>query len=71
MDAVKIGVLAGSIASALAGAAVLVMSLALARELGLELTRVGAIQAGPARLQVLDRDGRPLPVPPGFDHFAG
>jgi thiamine-monophosphate kinase len=43
---------------------------ALSRELGLPLSRVGSIQRGDARLQVLDADRRPLAVARGFDHFA-
>lgn len=43
---------------------------ALSSELKLELTRVGSIQAGEARLQVLDAQGRPMAVERGFDHFA-
>lgn len=42
---------------------------ALSRELGLPLTRIGGIQAGEARLTVLDAAGRPMTVKPGFDHF--
>ena len=43
---------------------------ALSSELKLALTRVGSIQAGEARLQVLDAQGRPMAVERGFDHFA-
>ena len=43
---------------------------ALAADLKLPLTRVGSIQGGEARLQVLDDRGRPMPVGRGFDHFA-
>jgi thiamine-monophosphate kinase len=43
---------------------------ALAAALGLALTRVGSIQPGDARLQLLDARGAPMAVPPGFDHFA-
>ena len=42
---------------------------ALSRELGLPLTRIGGIQAGEARLTVLDAAGKPMTVKPGFDHF--
>jgi thiamine-monophosphate kinase len=42
---------------------------ALSREINLALTRIGAIQPGPARLQVLDAAGKPLQVRPAFDHF--
>ena len=43
---------------------------ALAAELKLPLTRVGSIQGGEARLQVLDDQGRPMPVGRGYEHFA-
>ena len=43
---------------------------ALSSELKLALTRVGSIQAGEARLQVLDAQGRAMAVERGFDHFA-
>jgi len=43
---------------------------ALSKELGLALTRVGSIQNGQPRLQVLDRERRPVVVARGFDHFA-
>ncbi|HEX7055017.1 MAG TPA: thiamine-phosphate kinase [Burkholderiales bacterium] len=43
---------------------------ALERELGLPLTRIGAMRAGPATLEVHDAGGRPLPLRRGFDHFA-
>ncbi len=42
----------------------------LSRELGLALANVGSIQKGEAKLRVLDREGRAMPVGPGFDHFA-
>ena len=42
---------------------------ALAQELKLALTRIGAIQAGAARLEVLAADGRPIAHRGGFDHF--
>lgn len=42
----------------------------LAAELGIPLSRVGAIQATPARLVVLDSDGRTIAAPAGYDHFA-
>jgi len=41
----------------------------LSRELGLALTRIGAIQAGEAKLTVLDAKGRAMKVEPAFDHF--
>jgi thiamine-monophosphate kinase len=43
---------------------------ALARELRIPLTRVGAIQAGDAGLVVLDAAGKPMAHRAGFDHFA-
>jgi thiamine-monophosphate kinase len=43
---------------------------ALARELKIPLTRIGAIQAGAAKLQVLDSAGKPMAYRAGFDHFA-
>jgi len=43
---------------------------ALAAPLGLPLSRVGSIQAGAPRLQLLDAQGRAMRTPPGFDHFA-
>ena len=42
----------------------------LAAELSLPLTRVGTIQAGEARLLVLDAQGRPMSYRRGFDHFG-
>jgi thiamine-monophosphate kinase len=42
---------------------------ALSRELGLALTRIGSIQAGEARLTVLDGKGKPMSFKAGFDHF--
>ena len=42
----------------------------LAAPLGVALTRVGSIQAGAPRLQVLDAQGRDIEVKAGFDHFA-
>ena len=42
---------------------------ALAQELGLPLTRIGAIRAGDAGLSVLDAKGKAMPFKPGFDHF--
>jgi len=44
---------------------------ALAAELKLALTRIGTIEAGAARLAVLDAQGRPLAHRGGFDHFGG
>ena len=43
---------------------------ALSSELALALSRVGSVQAGEPRLQVLDAQGRPMAVERGFDHFA-
>ena len=43
---------------------------ALGRELKIALTRIGAIQAGAAKLVVLDAAGKPLAYRGGFDHFA-
>jgi thiamine-monophosphate kinase len=42
----------------------------LASELKLALSRVGNVQGGEARLQVLDSRARPMSVGRGFDHFA-
>jgi thiamine-monophosphate kinase len=44
---------------------------ALAAELKLALTRIGTIEAGAARLAILDAQGRPLAHRGGFDHFGG
>jgi thiamine-monophosphate kinase len=43
---------------------------ALARELGLALTRIGAIEAGAPRLVVRDERGAPLAYRGGYDHFS-
>ena len=43
---------------------------ALARELGLALTRIGAIEAGAPRLVVRDERGAPLSYRGGYDHFS-
>lgn len=43
---------------------------ALSGELGVALTRIGAVQPDGGRLWVLDRDGKPLAYEGGFDHFA-
>jgi len=43
---------------------------ALALELKLALARVGTVQKGEARLQVLDAERRAMPLARGFDHFA-
>jgi thiamine-monophosphate kinase len=43
---------------------------ALGAELGLGLTRIGAMVAGPARVDVLDAAGQPIAYRPAFDHFA-
>ena len=42
---------------------------ALGRELGIRLTRIGSIDAGAARLSVLDAAGKPLAHRGGYDHF--
>jgi thiamine-monophosphate kinase len=42
---------------------------ALARELGVRLTRIGAIHPGEAVLAVRDADGKPIAHRGGFDHF--
>jgi len=42
----------------------------LAAALGVALTRVGSIQPGEGRLQILDAGGAPLRLHAGFDHFA-
>jgi len=44
---------------------------ALGRELGLPLTRIGTIEAGPPRLTVLDARGQPLDYRGAYDHFRG
>ncbi len=41
----------------------------LSTELGLALSRVGSIQKGEPRLQLLGANGKPMVVPRGFDHF--
>jgi thiamine-monophosphate kinase len=43
---------------------------ALSRELKIPLTRIGAIQAGGAKLQVLDAAGGPMQHRGGYDHFS-
>jgi thiamine-monophosphate kinase len=43
---------------------------ALSVELKLALSRVGSIQSGEPKLQVVDAQGRPMAVERGFDHFA-
>jgi thiamine-monophosphate kinase len=43
---------------------------ALSAPLRLALTRVGSIQPGEAKLQMLDAQGKPMAVARGFDHFA-
>ena len=43
---------------------------ALATDIGLSLSRVGSMQSGETRLQVLDAQGAPMIVGRGFDHFA-
>ncbi|HZR69277.1 MAG TPA: thiamine-phosphate kinase [Burkholderiales bacterium] len=42
---------------------------ALARELGLRLTRIGRIAAGNAGVRLLDAAGATVPAPAGWDHF--
>ncbi len=42
---------------------------AVSAELELPLARVGAIQRGGTRLQLLGAQGKPMAVPRGFDHF--
>jgi len=43
---------------------------ALSGELGVALTRIGAIQSGQPRLAIVDAAGKPMPFRGGFDHFA-
>ncbi len=43
---------------------------ALGAELAIGLTRVGFVQAGDARLVLLDAEGNTMPVPRSFDHFG-
>jgi thiamine-monophosphate kinase len=43
---------------------------ALSVELKLALSRVGSIQSGESKLQVVDAQGRPMALERGFDHFA-
>jgi thiamine-monophosphate kinase len=43
---------------------------AVGAELGLALTAVGFVQAGEARLTLLDSQGGAMPTPGGFDHFG-
>lgn len=43
---------------------------ALARELGLWLTRIGSMREGEAKLEVRDAAGRPVAFLPAFDHFS-
>jgi thiamine monophosphate kinase len=38
--------------------------------LKLALTRVGSIQSGEPKLQVVDGQGKTMAVERGFDHFA-
>lgn len=42
---------------------------ALARDLGLALTRIGRIVAGAPAVRLLDAAGAPVPAPGGWDHF--
>jgi thiamine-monophosphate kinase len=44
---------------------------ALSRELGVPLTRIGAVLSGQPRLVVVDGAGRPIGYKRAFDHFAG
>lgn len=44
---------------------------ALGAELGMRLTRVGYVQAGDARVVLLDANGKAMAVPGGYDHFGG
>jgi thiamine-monophosphate kinase len=43
---------------------------ALSRELKIPLTRIGGIQAGTAKLQVLDASGKTIVHRGGYDHFS-
>jgi thiamine-monophosphate kinase len=43
---------------------------ALSRELGVPLTRIGAIQSGQPRLAIVDAAGNAMAFRGGFDHFA-
>jgi thiamine-monophosphate kinase len=43
---------------------------ALSAALGLALTRVGSIQPGEPKLQLLDAQGKPMTAHRGYDHFA-
>ncbi len=43
---------------------------ALSKQLGLPLSRVGSVQKGEPKLQVLDRSGKPIEGERGFDHFS-
>jgi thiamine-monophosphate kinase len=43
---------------------------ALARELGLALTRIGRVVAGAAGVRLVDAAGATVPAPRGWDHFA-
>lgn len=43
---------------------------ALSRELKIALTRIGSIQSGAPKLQVLDAAGKPIAHRGGFDHFS-
>jgi thiamine-monophosphate kinase len=44
---------------------------ALGDELKLRLTRIGAVSAGPARVEILDAQGRAIAHRGGYDHFGG
>lgn len=43
---------------------------ALGQELGLPLTRIGAMRAGEPKVEVLDAAGRPMAFRGAFDHFS-
>ena len=43
---------------------------ALSRELGLPLSRIGAIEAGEGALSIVDAAGKPIAFRGGFDHFT-
>ena len=41
----------------------------LSRELGVALTRIGALHGGEPRMAILDAAGKPMTFRGGFDHF--
>ena len=43
---------------------------ALGSELKIALTRIGTIEAGTPRVEILDGNGKPIPHRGGYDHFA-